>query len=978
MNELVQQALPADGVESDNITKQHRSTSKSKEERSNNTKHKKKKKSSSRNRKPKPPPKEKGTTVSKFMKKQQTLQNEATHQYTTKRNNQMIQQGQIVLEDQYYFDTDSDNDDDDEKKNGALVPHSQQQPSSRRATSNQIVDTLPADHPSSSQIQTHRTCTICQRTLPRSQFSERDRYTINYSLSPPGGVTCRTCTLTICAVKLKSIPSTEELLLEYAQKGVRDGLLALEQQQQGMVGGANGGSGNNVAGYLEGQNHNENALVLRKNSQVGGNELMLYGGGRHTPPSPMDSTTMGMMSPNHSTNNINAPFSGRQYAHTDLDRPQSNIAPSKYIDTLLQLPCYLNLNAFGIYKNCEDISISMSVLECVRLYGTLKEDYFMAHDCDGLLIDDNSGNEVKKDTPPTETAINPKSVVCIVLGEGSTPRTAILASQHYGWTTISIDPSLPSDWEGYHEDIPNFTGYNTSISDFMSNNESTDQVTEVLHHRIIEHLVIICIQHTKDTVRLKGTAHINAIRERYNDVPTTLVSISPIRKVTLAPTNRRNGQCSSKLEKDVGYEPNCSYIDENVFSEVRQIEVWNFHNADDDDGEEGEEEEEYNVSEELGKSSESAHIDKADDTAVRPLVVNVDERKKPIKKNAWLEDKVAQHKKSQQGHVEARERGETMAEQQQEEEEVAFAGDASAQSLGTLSTKETLERRVSCDMVDKPGGGSSKASPTMEGIDERTNEQQPNVVDGVWSNPPNEEEATNDVWEKAMKRHSEQEEEKEESNQSDEEYDEDDEEQDEQDWKANQGLPPNWEAIFDPSSGEYYYNNWDTNEVTWDRPAPLESQSLSNQVPMSPLDDRGVEVHKPKDSTQPVNQEVEDNQGAVPDGKHTKNRPMDSQSDFHQSDTSNYVFGHDDDQSSTSSGIAGLTACAVPPALGNSADEDDEDNHLAWSDNEEEKDQFDDSPRTSLQRTESTTSQKSKPWHKKDSTSVNNDSFMSY
>jgi len=954
MDEPIEQQTSQDGVESNNVTKHQRSSSKNKEERSN-TKHKKKKKSSSRNRKPKPPPKDKGTTVSKFMKKQQTLQNESTYQYT-KRNNQMIQQGQIVSEDHYYFDTDSDND-YDEKKNGALVPHSQQQQSSQQ--SNKIVDTLPADHPSSSTIQTHRTCTICQRTLPRSQFSERDRYTINYSLSPPGGVTCRTCTLTICAVKLKSIPSTEELLLEYAQKGVRDGLLALEQQQQ-QLGGVGRG---NVAGYLEGsQQGMHNALVLRKNSQVSGNELMLYGGGRHTPPSPMDSTT-GMMPPNHSTRNINAPFSGRQYAHTDIDRPSSNIAPSKYIDTLLQLPCYLNLNAYGIYKNCEEISISMSVLECVRLYGTLKQDYFREHDCDGLLVTD--GNEAKKDTPTTVAAVNPKSIVCIVLGEGSTPRTAILASQHYGWTTIAVDPSLSSDWEGYHEDIPNFTGYNTSISDFMSNDLSTDQV-EFIHR--IEHLVIICIQHTKDSVRLKGTAHINEIRERYNDVPTTLVSISPIRKVTLAPTNRRNGQCGSKLEKDVGYEPNCSYIDENVFSEVRQVEVWNFHNANDDDVDIGTDEEEYNVSEELGR-------DKADDT-VRPLVVNVDERKKPIKKNTWLEDKVAQHKKSQQGHVEARERGETMAEQQQEEE--VFAGDASAQSLGTLSTKETLERRVSCDMVDKPGGVSSKASPTMEGIDERTNEQQPNVVDGVWSHPPNEEEATNDVWEKAMKKHSQQEEE-ESNNQSDEEYEEDDEEQNEQDWKANQGLPPNWEAIFDPSSGEYYYNNWDTNEVTWDRPAPLEAQGLSdqgNQVPMSPLDDQGVEDHQPEDNIQPVNQEVDDDQGAA--GNNTKNQPMDSQSDFYQSDTSNYVFGHDDDQSSTSSGIAGLTACAVPPALGNSADEDDEDNHLAWSDNEEEKDQFDDSPRTSLQRTESTTSQKSKPWHKKDSTSVNNDSFISY
>mmetsp|Transcript_23638 Transcript_23638/g.37050 ORF Transcript_23638/g.37050 Transcript_23638/m.37050 type:complete len:328 (+) Transcript_23638:467-1450(+) len=113
-----------------------------------------------------------------------------------------------------------------------------------------------------------------------------------------------------------------------------------------------------------------------------------------------------------------------------------------------------------------------------------------------------------------------------------------------------------------------------------------------MQNQSVKHLVIIGIQKKKDQLRLKGDGNIMEIRARYNDVPTTLVSISPVRKATLAP-KRRSGQYLSKLEKDIGYEPNCSYIDGSVFSECRLMEVWNFHNADDEEEEEGSEGGEY-------------------------------------------------------------------------------------------------------------------------------------------------------------------------------------------------------------------------------------------------------------------------------------------------------------------------------------------------------------------------------------------------
>jgi len=116
----------------------------------------------------------------------------------------------------------------------------------------------------------------------------------------------------------------------------------------------------------------------------------------------------------------------------------------------------------------------------------------------------------------------------------------------------------------------------------------------------VEHLVIIGVQMKHDQIRLRDHASINDIRARYQDVPTTLISMSPVRKATLVP-KRREGQATSALERDVGYEPNCSYVDEGVFSACRFVEVWNFHNADDDDEEYYDDDEEsYSESEYTG------------------------------------------------------------------------------------------------------------------------------------------------------------------------------------------------------------------------------------------------------------------------------------------------------------------------------------------------------------------------------------------
>ena len=114
-------------------------------------------------------PKDPPVTVSSFLSKQKSIQREQeTYRYNTVDDKMLLTNG-----------------DDEDGYGNHHYPVSSKSP---------IIDTVPSDHPSSSIIQTHRTCTVCHRTLSRSQFSERDRYLVHLSLGP--GAVCRTCSMT--------------------------------------------------------------------------------------------------------------------------------------------------------------------------------------------------------------------------------------------------------------------------------------------------------------------------------------------------------------------------------------------------------------------------------------------------------------------------------------------------------------------------------------------------------------------------------------------------------------------------------------------------------------------------------------------------------------------------------------------------------------------------------------------------------------
>ncbi|KAL7519501.1 hypothetical protein ACHAWX_005473 [Stephanocyclus meneghinianus] len=487
--------------------------------------------------------------------------------------------------------------------------------------------------------------------------------------------------MTVCATKLKMMPSHEQLLMDYANRGeylVNKGLLPALRFPPGVP----VTEGALVLHTGSGSSSNNNSNNINNNDIDGSQALVPFDpaiNNANSQPNPFMNVITSV--PFTMAVDVNAAFSG---ILPEEERP-THIADCKYIDYVLSMPCYAKLNSMELFSSSKDVSVSMAALDAVKLYGTVDGEYFVAHDGDGNKVVPRSvrkGRHAENGgaSPKNESDVNPKSIVCLVIGEGSLPRTAVLASLHYGWTTLSIDPTLSDDWDGFQDDVPSYSGYSGTISEFMTD-EYTDSYLELSSSQSrVHHLVIVAIQTTKDQMRLKGRSNINEIRARYEDVPTTLVSMSPLRKATLAP-KRRDGQCGSKLEKDVGYEPNCSYIDEGVFSSCRLVEVWNFHNEDNGSGDE----EESNPDEFENYDEESIEGDLRDsyrDRVEEPLRFSMEQLS--VENASKSSDSV--YRRFQQ-HIKEYEAD---AEQQEGRRKKRFSRKTTIDSMSTLSTKGAM------------------------------------------------------------------------------------------------------------------------------------------------------------------------------------------------------------------------------------------------------------------------------------------------
>ena len=188
------------------------------------------------------------------------------------------------------------------------------------------------------------------------------------------------------------------------------------------------------------------------------------------------------------------------------------------------MKCFPDIVQLQAFTSAKDVSESMAALQAASQHGLVRKN--------------TKGGRVK----------------CLCIGDGSTPRTAVLGCFIKKWDCVSIDPALKEEWEGENpKTIHGLLGFVGTIDEFVtSNNDANNQGK-------YDSLILLCVH---SHAPLKGLASIENIMAKYNNIPTTLVSLP----------------CCPKFrsQKDVGRRPVVEYEDDCVFSACRTVQLWNF------------------------------------------------------------------------------------------------------------------------------------------------------------------------------------------------------------------------------------------------------------------------------------------------------------------------------------------------------------------------------------------------------------------
>lgn len=205
-------------------------------------------------------------------------------------------------------------------------------------------------------------------------------------------------------------------------------------------------------------------------------------------------------------------------AKSGVTRKPNNFGYCTYIDKLFGLDCFETIVACGAFTTAKDVSESMAALQAATYHGKIGD---------------------------------AKNVFCLSIGDGSTPRSAVLVAFLKSWRSISIDPALKKEWEGPHDTIRGLYGLSGTLTDFLSTTIGADDPRP-------DHVVLLCVH---SHARFVGPASISNIQARYHHVPMTIVSLP----------------CCAKYRHvgDIGRPPDVQYDDDCVFSACRTVEVWN-------------------------------------------------------------------------------------------------------------------------------------------------------------------------------------------------------------------------------------------------------------------------------------------------------------------------------------------------------------------------------------------------------------------
>ncbi|KAL3787270.1 hypothetical protein HJC23_004144 [Cyclotella cryptica] len=160
-------------------------------------------------------------------------------------------------------------------------------------------------------------------------------------------------------------------------------------------------------------------------------------------------------------------------------------------------------------------------------------------------------------------------VLCLVLGDGRDPRTAILAAIQQRWFVVAIDPDLDAKWEKPRELLPDgcrFMGFRGSMARFLAEGYEMVQ-SSLCPIADIQHLVIVCVEQGANFDQLKslrGRLGLADLRVLFNNAPSTVVSISSDDILHECPLKSPPIHC---------------LVDQDILASNRRIQVWNFQSS---------------------------------------------------------------------------------------------------------------------------------------------------------------------------------------------------------------------------------------------------------------------------------------------------------------------------------------------------------------------------------------------------------------
>jgi hypothetical protein len=122
----------------------------------------------------------------------------------------------------------------------------------------------------------------------------------------------------------------------------------------------------------------------------------------------------------------------------DSSRPQ--VLNFRYMDEFLGLGCATDLLEAKVFPNAKELAESMAAFNTVRDYCVLRRESIHRRP----MWDEQKGVLRFEDT----------SVTLVAVGDGTTPRTAVLFAFRTAWRCVSIDPALRTSksrpWAGIH------------------------------------------------------------------------------------------------------------------------------------------------------------------------------------------------------------------------------------------------------------------------------------------------------------------------------------------------------------------------------------------------------------------------------------------------------------------------------------------------------------------------------------------------